>query len=184
MALVGYARVSSTDQSVDLQREQLEAAGCERVFAETGSGKTADNRPALQEALSWVRDGDVLVVTRLDRLARSIGDLDRIAHQLREKRVGLRALQQGGQFDTTSATGELMFGILGLFAQFELALRKERQLEGIAKAKEEGRYKGRKPTVPVDEVRRLASEGLNPSQIARQLKIGRASVYRALEKPG
>lgn len=181
MALVGYARVSSTDQSVDLQREQLEAAGCERVFAETGSGKSVEGRDALQDALQWVREGDTLVVTRLDRLARSIADLHGIADQLKAKGVGLRALQQGGQFDTTTAAGELLFGILGLFAQFELAIRRERQLEGIAKAKVAGVYRGRKPSVPKDEVRRLKAEGLNNSQIAKRLGISRASVIRAVE---
>ncbi|MBC6982900.1 recombinase family protein [Caulobacter sp. 17J80-11] len=179
MSLVGYARVSSSGQTLEVQREQLLAAGCEKVFEEKRSGTTTDGRDQLQQALEWVREGDTFIVCRLDRLARSIIDLRTIVDQLTAKRVEFRVLQQGA-IDTTSPHGRLMLSMLAAFAEFETDLRKDRQAEGISKAKAEGRYKGRKPSVPTDEVRKLHSEGVRPAEIARRLKIGRASVYRAL----
>ncbi len=179
MSIVGYARVSSASQSLDIQREQLEAAGCEKIFEEKRSGRSTVDREQLTAALDWLREGDVLVVTRLDRLARSMIDLRQIADRLVAKGVHFRALQQGA-VDTSSSNGRLMLNMLGAFAEFEADLRKERQREGIERAKEEGVYKGRQPRVPVAEVKRLHSEGVGPSEIARRLRIGRASVYRAL----
>jgi DNA invertase Pin-like site-specific DNA recombinase len=179
MAIIGYARVSSTGQSLDVQLEQLEAAGCERVFKETRSGTTTDGREQLELALSYARDGDVFVVTRLDRLARSISDLRQIVDTLSAKGVQFKALQQGA-IDTTTSNGRLMLNLLAAFAEFETDLRKERQREGIEKAKKEGRYTGRKPSVPIAEVKELHGAGVGPAEIARRLKIGRASVYRAL----
>jgi len=179
MARVGYARVSSVGQSLEVQLEQLQAAGCEKVFAEKRSGRTAADREELQRALEWVREGDVFVVTKLDRLARSIGDLRQIVDRLTAKGVGFTVLQQGS-IDTTRSDGRLMLNILGSFAEFEADIRKERQAEGIAKAKENNRYKGRKPSIEPDMVRRLKAEGMGASAIARQLGIGRASVYRLL----
>jgi len=172
MPLIGYARVSSAGQSLDLQEEQLRAAGVaeDHLFSEKRSGTTREGRSALEEALRFVRRGDVLLVTRLDRLARSV------------KGAGIRALQQG-DFDTTSSNGKLLLHILAAFAEFETDLRRERQMEGIAKAKAEGRYRGGKPSVDAAEVRRLKAEGKRPVDIARELKIARASVYRALEGP-
>lgn len=180
MALVGYARVSSVGQSLEVQEEALRAAGCAKVFSEKRSGTTTGDREELRRALDYVREGDTFIVTRIDRLARSAIDLNDIVRGLSAKGVEFKALQQG-QVDTTTATGKMMLGLLALFAEFETDLRRERQMEGIAKAKAEGRYRGRPATVPVDEVRRLAREGLNPSQIQKQLGIGRGSVYRALE---
>lgn len=179
MALIGYARVSSAGQSLDVQREQLFAAGCSKVFEEKRSGTTTDGRDQLALVLDYVREGDVLIVTRLDRLARSMIDLRGIVDRLNAKQVGFRALQQGA-IDTTRSDGRLMLNILASFAEFETDLRKERQADGIAKAKSEGRYKGRKPSVPDDEVRKLHGEGVGATDIARRLGIGRASVYRAL----
>lgn len=179
MSLVGYARVSSAGQSLEVQVDQLRAAGCEMLFKEKRTGTTTEGRAELERALDYVRDGDVFVVTRLDRLARSVGDLSALMSRLREKRVGFRALQQG-DFDTTTATGKVVLNILGAFAEFETDLRRERQMEGIAKAKAAGVYKGRKPTVDDDEVRRLHQEGIGPAEIARRLGIGRSSVYRAI----
>ena len=140
MHLFGYARVSTSGQSLDVQRQQLEAAGCERVFEETRTGTTTEGRQALADALDWVREGDVFVVTRLDRLARSMGDLQNIIAKLNAKSVGFRALQQGA-IDTTSSSGRLMLNMLGAFAEFETDLRRERQREGIEKAKGLGVYR-------------------------------------------
>jgi DNA invertase Pin-like site-specific DNA recombinase len=177
MAMVGYARVSSVGQSLDVQLDQLNAAGCEKVFAEKMSGTTTDGRDQLAEALDWVRDGDVLVVSRLDRLARSIIDLRKIIDRLSAKSVGFRCLQQGA-IDTTRSDGRLLLNILASFAEFETDIRKERQADGIAKAKSEGKYQGRPATIDPDAIATLESEGLGASAIAKRLGIGRASVYR------
>ncbi len=178
--IVGYARVSTSDQSLDVQLGALAAAGCEKLFSEKRSGTTTDSREALAEALDFVRKGDSFVVTRLDRLARSMGDLYGIIERLTKKGVAFRCLQQSG-VDTDSSTGRLMLGILGAVAAFETDLRRERQREGIEKAKSRGVYKGRKPSVDVDAVRALRVEGIGPSEIARRLGVSRASVYRAGE---
>jgi DNA invertase Pin-like site-specific DNA recombinase len=182
---VGYARVSSAGQSLDIQRELLTSAGCERIFEEKKSGRDAANRPALQEALRFVREGDTLTVTRLDRLARSVTDLRDIVlgtgkrEGLAARGVGFRCLQQ--PLDTTGPYGKLMLTILGSFAEFENDLRRERQAEGIAKAKAEGRPMGRPREIDVDAVRAALDAGERPAAIARRLGIGRASVYRVME---
>ena len=181
MALIGYARVSSSGQSLEVQRDQLLAAGCIRIFEEKRSGLSQEGREQLSLALDYVRDGDTLIVCRLDRLARSITDLRQIIDRLTAKDVAFRALQQG-DLDTNSSNGRLMLNMLGAFAEFEADLRRERQREGIDKAKAAGVYKGRKPSVPVDQVQSLKAEGASPSEIARRLGIGRASVYRSLTK--
>ena len=177
--LVGYARVSSTGQSLDIQNEALAVAGCEKIFAEKVSGRSTHDREELARVIDFVRDGDTLVVTRLDRLARSVADLHRIIERLTDKKVGFRCLNQSG-VDTDSSTGRLMLAILGAVAAFENDIRLERQREGIAKAKLEGKYKGRKPTVDNVRVKELHGNGLGPAAIAREMGIGRASVYRAL----
>jgi DNA invertase Pin-like site-specific DNA recombinase len=179
VALIGYARVSSVGQNLDVQRAQLQEAGCEKLFEETFTGTTMKGRDQLEAAIDYVREGDVLVVTRMDRLARSLVDLRNIVDRLNGKGVGFRALQQGA-IDTTRSDGRLMLNILASFAEFETDIRKERQLEGIAKAKAANVYKGRKPSVPVSDVRRLAADGLGATEIGKKLGIGRASVYRAL----
>lgn len=177
--LVGYARVSSTGQSLDIQNAALEAAGCEKVFAEKVSGRSTKDRIELAQAMDFVREGDTLVVTRLDRLARSVGDLHRIIEKLTDKGVEFRCLQQSDVVTGTS-TGKLMLAILGAVAQFENDIRRERQAEGIAKAKADGRYKGRPATIDPKRVKELHQTGLGPAAIAREMKIARASVYRAL----
>jgi DNA invertase Pin-like site-specific DNA recombinase len=174
--LVGYARVSSAGQSLDIQREHLTAAGCERIFEEKKSGRSAENRAALKEALRFAREGDTLIVSRLDRLARSAVDLHNMVAELRERGVGFRCIEQ--PLDTTGPYGELMFTILSGFAQFENDLRRDRQAEGIAKAKAEGRHMGRPQTVDAGAVRAALDAGERPAAIARRLGIGRASVYR------
>ena len=180
--LYGYARVSSTGQDLALQRTALEAAGCSVIRAEKVSGTSTAGRTELRILLDFIRAGDTLVVTRIDRLARSIGDLQTIMGELKAKGAALRCTEQ--PVDTSTAAGKAFLDMLGVFAEFETNLRKERQLEGIAAAKQAGVYKGRKPSVDVDAVRRLKAEGVGPADIAKRLKIGRASVYRALEGAG
>lgn len=177
--LVGYGRVSSSGQSLDIQHEALIAAGCEKVFSEKMSGRSTADREQLGLALDFVREGDTLVVTRLDRLARSVGDLHRIIETLTGKKVAFRCLSQSG-VDTDTSTGRLMLAILGAVAAFENDIRRERQMEGVLKAKARGAYKGRPPSISPAEVRQLRDNGLGATEIAKRLKIGRASVYRAL----
>jgi DNA invertase Pin-like site-specific DNA recombinase len=177
--LVGYARVSSAGQSFELQEEALKAAGCEKVFAEKRSGTSTGGRDALVDALDFVREGDTLVVTRLDRLARSSQDLHNIIAGLTKKGAKFQCLQQAG-VDTISGMGKLVLAILGAVAEFEGDIRKERQREGIEKAKAAGVYRGRKPSVDKSRVEDLRAKGLGPSAIAKELGIGRTSVYRAL----
>ena len=176
---VGYARVSSQGQSLDIQLEALKAAGCERTFSEKMSGRSAKDRAELINALDFVREGDILIVTRLDRLARSVSDLHRIIQKLEDKGVAFHCINQSG-IDTNSSTGKLMLSILGAVAQFENDIRKERQAEGIAKAKAAGKYRGRKPKINPNRVKELHGQGLGASAIAREMGIGKASVYRAL----
>jgi len=177
MSVIGYARVSTTGQSLDIQREQLLAAGCERVFEEKMSGTTTEGRERLEEALRYVREGDVFTVCRLDRLARSMIDLRKIVDELTAKKVGFRVLQQGA-IDTTRSDGRLLLNILASFAEFETDIRKERQADGIAKAKSKGVYKGRKQSISAASIAELRDAGLGPTAIAKRLGIGRASVYR------
>ena len=175
----GYARVSTDDQDCAIQEAALYAAGCDIVRSEKKSGTTTDGRRELETLLDFIRAGDTLLVTRVDRLARSVADLEGIVGILKGRGAFLRATEQ--PIDTSTPAGVAFLQMLAVFAQFETAIRRERQMEGIAKAKEAGVYKGRKPSVPVDEVRRLQAEGVRPTEIARILKIGRGSVYRALE---
>jgi DNA invertase Pin-like site-specific DNA recombinase len=178
MTTIGYARVSTIDQDLEIQQAALKAAGCEVIRSEKRSGTTTDGRAELHTVLEFLRPGDVLMVTRIDRLARSLGDLQDIVRTIKAKGAALKATEQ--PIDTSTAAGKCFFDMLGTFAEFETALRKERQLEGIAKAKVAGVYRGRKPSVDAARVRQLKAEGLGPSKIAEELGIGRASVYRAL----
>src|SRR5258707_15781633 len=178
MTVIGYARVSTTDQNLDIQLAALKAAGADIIRAEKQSGTTTEGRTELQTVLDFLRKGDTLLVTRVDRLARSIGDLQDIVRAVKAKGASLKATEQPS--DTGTPAGRAFLDMLGVFAEFETNLRKERQLEGIAKAKAAGVYKGRKPSVDVSQVRALKQEGIGPSAIAKTLGIGRASVYRAL----
>jgi len=180
MMLVGYARTSTMDQEAGLEAQlrELKGLGCTKVFQEQTSSVGA--RKALDEALEFTRDGDTLVVTKLDRLARSVTHLGEIVDRLEAKKVALRILDLG--VDTSSATGELVLNLMGAIAQFERKMMLERQREGIAKAKAEGRYRGRKPTAraKADQIWALAEKGISLSDIARRLSIGKASVHRVL----
>lgn len=185
--LVGYARTSTVEQAagIEAQERDLRAAGCARVFAEQVSA-TATARPQLAGALDYLRPGDTLVVTKPDRLARSTPDLLGIVERLQARGIGLRILSMGGsELDTASPTGKLMLTMLGAIAAFERELMLERQREGIRKAAEAGKYKGRAPTArrQADQVHALLAEGVGPAEVARRLGIGRASVYRIIGKP-
>jgi DNA invertase Pin-like site-specific DNA recombinase len=177
MSLIGYARVSSTDQDLTVQLEALRAAGCERIFQEKRSGRSADDRAAWQECLDFLRDGDVLMFTRLDRVGRSLVDLVNIGAQLQAKNVEIRCLQQ--PVDTTTAEGRLLWGILATVAEFEVDIKRARQREGIERAKREGKYTGGKPKVTRAKIEALKAEGLGASAIARKLGCDRTTVYRA-----
>jgi DNA invertase Pin-like site-specific DNA recombinase len=179
LTTVGYARVSTTDQNLEIQIAALKAAGCDVIRSEKRSGTSTTGRAELQTVLDFLRKGDCLCVTRIDRLARSIGDLQDIVRAVKAKGASLKATEQ--PIDTTSAAGKAFLDMLGVFAEFETNLRKERQAEGIAKAKAAGIYKGRPASIDVAKVRDLKKKGLGASQIAKSLKIGRASVYRALQ---
>ena len=179
MALYGYARVSTNDQDFTLQEQALRAAGCEVIRAEKVTGTSRTGRTELQVLLDFLRRGDTLVVTRIDRLARSIKDLQDIVYTLKEQGVTLKAIEQ--PIDTRSAAGKAFLDMLGVFAEFETNLRRERQIEGIAAAKSRGVYRGRKPSVNTAEIQRLRLEDkLGATEIARRLGVGRATVYRAL----
>jgi DNA invertase Pin-like site-specific DNA recombinase len=175
MAAYGYARVSTTDQDLALQKAALKAAGCDVIRAEKASGTRRDGRTELQTLLDFLRPGDTLAVTRIDRLARSLKDLQDIVHELKAKEVALRATEQ--PIDTGTSAGKAFLELLGVFAEFETNLRRERQLDGIEAAEARGVW-GRKPTIEPSEVRRVASQGVGASTIAKQLGIARASVYR------
>jgi DNA invertase Pin-like site-specific DNA recombinase len=179
MAVVGYGRVSSTGQTLEVQAEQLRAAGCTKLFEEKVTGTTQQGRVQLAAALDYVRDGDTFIVTRLDRLARSMSDLRDIIDRLQAKGVEFKAIQQGA-IDTSTSGGRLMLNMLAAVAEFETDLRKERQMEGIEKAKAEGRYRGRPASIDAREIERLKADGLGATAIAKKLGVGRASVYRLM----
>lgn len=175
--IVGYARVSTQDQSLDVQIAALTAAQCQKVFAEKKSG-TNNQREQLQAALEFVREGDTLVVTRLDRFARSQVDLHNMVKLLTDKGVGFRCTEQAG-IDTTTSMGKLLIGVLASVAEFETDIRKERQREGIDAAKAEGRYKGGKTRIDPARVRAMLSEGMGPGAVAKALGCSRMTVHRA-----
>lgn len=177
--IVGYARVSTTDQNLDVQLDELRAHGCERIFTDKATG-TNMARAGLEEMLAFVREGDGLVVTRLDRFARSLPDLYTMLDRLTKQGVTFNCLRQS--IDTGTSTGKLTLAILGAVAEFENDLRRERQRDGIEKAKQRGAYKGRGSTIDRDAIATMRCAGQSPSVIARELGISRASVYRAAVK--
>ena len=179
MTVIGYARVSTTDQDLSIQEAALKAAGCEVIRSEKRTGTTTQGREELRTVLDFLRKGDVLTVTRIDRLARSIADLQDIVRTIKLRGAALKATEQ--PIDTSTAAGKCFLDMLGVFAEFETNLRRERQLEGIARAKAEGVYKGRPASIDAARVRELKAGGMGPTEIAKALKIGRASVYRVLQ---
>jgi DNA invertase Pin-like site-specific DNA recombinase len=179
--VVGYARVSTLDQDHTTQIDRLKAVGCEKIFSEKKSGTTKAGRAALDDYLGFLREGDTLAATKIDRLARSARDLHNMVHDLDERKISLKVLDQA--IDTSTPTGKAFLGMLAIFAEFETNIRKERQLEGIAKAKQEGAYKGRKPTAQAKraEVEKLLGQGMSKPKIAEALGISVASVYNVLK---
>jgi len=179
--LIGYARTSTLEQEAGFaaQLRELDELSCHKVFKEQVS--SVAKREQLEAALDYMRAGDTLVVTKLDRLARSTRHLGEIMEGLKEKGAHLKLLDASG-IDTGTAMGGMVITIIGAIAQFEREMMLERQKEGIAKAKAEGKYKGRKPTAraKADEVHALKAQGIGATAIAEQMKIGRASVYRIL----
>jgi DNA invertase Pin-like site-specific DNA recombinase len=181
--LVGYARTSTAEQraGLDAQLRDLKASGAEKLFSEQCSSK--GRRAKLAECLQFLREGDTLMVTKPDRLARSTADLLNVADDLMSRGIGLVVQSMG--LDTrngSNPTAKLMLAVIGAIAQFERELMLERQREGIAAAKAEGRYKGRPPSLDPVTIRRMKADGIKPTDIAAQLGIARSSVYRLLEE--
>jgi DNA invertase Pin-like site-specific DNA recombinase len=181
---IGYARTSTVEQDAGLEAQlrDLKAAGVDRVFSEQISSVDVERREQFAAALDFVRDGDTLAVTKLDRLARSVRHLHEIVEQLKRKGVALQILNLG--IDTNTPTGKLMLTMLGGIAEFEREIMLERQKEGVAKAKRDGKYMGRKPTVQLqgDKIRELNAQGKSAIEIAAELGIHRSNVYRVLNK--
>lgn len=182
MSVIGYARTGSADQSIDLQMEALKAAGCERIYQEQKSGEDAV-RWELARMLDDCREGDVIVCTRLDRIARSVQELWQILEQLQAKGTVFRALKNSC-FNTGLVTDKHVISVLGAIAEFEKNILSERQHEGIQTAKESGKYKGRKATARTmaDEALELLSQGLTRQAVAERLGIGVSTVYRIVKE--
>ena len=173
----GYARVSTADHNLDAQTAVLQAAGCTMVRTETGDGATLAGRPELGTILEFIHPGETLVVTRIDRLARSMRDLQIIVATLKDKGAHLAATEQ--PVDTSTAAGKAFFDMLGVFAEFETNLRRERQAEGVAAAKQRATYRGRLPSIDMEAIKHRLARGLSPTAIARELRISRGTVYKA-----
>ena len=179
MSVVGYARVSSVGQSLDVQLDKLK--DCDKIFKEKRTG-TSNKRPRLKACLEYVREGDTLVVTRLDRLARSTLHLCQLAEQLQEKQVNLKVLDQS--IDTGDATGRLLFNMLGAIAQFETEIRAERQMDGIRNAKANGVHLGRRKHLTEQEqveLQQKRQDGALIKTLMEEYNLSKASVYRYLE---
>lgn len=176
-AKIGYARTSTVDQNLDAQIQALTAAGCGMVRTEQKSGTSLEGRPELKTILDFIHSGETLVVTRIDRLARSMQDLQTIVARLKEKGAHLAATEQ--PVDTSTAAGKAFFDMLGVFAEFETNLRRERQAEGIKAAKGKGVYRGRVPKIDMGTIQAKLIEGCSPTEIAREMEISRGTVYKA-----
>jgi len=176
---IGYARVSAGDQDHTIQERRLKEAGCKIVRKEKASGGSRKGRDELGAILDFIREGDELVVVKLDRLGRSTRDVLNLVHELEEKGAGLRVLEP--EFSTSTDTGRILVTVLGMVAEMERKFMRERQQAGIEAAKAKGVYKGRKPSVPTGRVREMRQQGLGVQAIANALEISRMSVYRALE---
>lgn len=184
MALIGYARVSTAEQTLALQLDALRGAGCDPVFTDQASGAKAD-RPGLGEAVAYVRSGDTLVVWKLDRLGRSMVHLIETVRRLEAKRTGFRSLTEG--VDTTTPGGTLVFHLFGALAQFERDLIRERTHAGLKAAEARGRKGGRKPVITPDKLARAKihlAAGLTVREAAARVKVGKSALYLALALAG
>jgi DNA invertase Pin-like site-specific DNA recombinase len=179
MARIGYARVSSNEQDLTIQNERLLNAGCEIIRLEKQSGTSLTKREELKTILSFLRSDDILVVTKIDRLARSVIDLQNIVGEIKNKNAFLEIIDQ--PINTSTASGKAFLDMLGVFAEFENNIRRERQMEGIQKAKLKGVYKGRRKSIDPIRVQELLKEGAGATKISEILGISRASVYRLKE---
>ena len=180
MTTFAYCRVSTLDQDTTIQEDALRKAYPEAVMrSEKASGTTTEGRPVLELIIDMISAGDKLVVWKLDRLARNMNDLTDLVKVLDGKGASLEILDQC--IDTSTASGKAFLQMLGVFAEFETNLRKERQLAGIAKAKQDGRYRGKQPSIDPKPVKKLKAEGMGATAIARELGVGRDSVYRLLQ---
>ena len=177
---IGYARVSTEDQKLAIQKAALEKDGCAIIFEEKRTGTKRNDREQLELALKVLTKGDTLVVTRLDRLGRSMRDLANLVHEIEDTGANLRVIEQS--VDTGTSAGRAFFGMLAVFAQFETDVRRERQAEGIAKAKKAGVYTGGKVRIDRRRVKELSADGRGPTAIARELGVSRMSVYRILRE--
>ena len=180
MAIIGYARVSTVGQKLDVQLDKLNSYGCEEVFEDKHTGTTAD-RPALKECRKFIRKGDTLVITRIDRLARSTFHLTQIAEELKEKGAELVVLDQN--IDTSTSTGKLLFNMLASIAEFETQIRAERQRDGVAKALQRGVKFGRKSKLSSDQIAELKKErvgGVKIKDLMSKYSLSKASVYRLM----
>ncbi|GBR26659.1 recombinase family protein [Gluconobacter japonicus] len=175
----GYARTSTTEQNPEAQIAALESAGCDVIRTEQKSGTKLEGRTELQTLLDFMRPGDVLVCARIDRLARSIADLQTIVQTLKSKGVALQCTEQ--PVDTTTAAGKCFLDMLGVFAEFESNLRKDRQMAGIQNAKAKGVYKGRPRQIDREEIRAMKASGMSAIEISNRMGIARAHVYRCLK---
>lgn len=176
-AKIGYARTSTVEQNLDVQIVALKAVGCGMVRTEQKSGTTLEGRPELKTILDFIHPGETLVVTRIDRLARSMKDLQTIVARLKEKGAHLAATEQ--PVDTSTAAGKAFFDMLGVFAEFETNLRRERQAEGIKAAKRKGIYRGRPPKIDITAIQAKLGTGISPTEIAREMGVSRGTVYKA-----
>ena len=181
MAVVGYARVSTVGQSLDIQLSKLEAYGCDPIFSDKHTGTTAE-RPSLKECRTYIRKGDSLVITKMDRLARSTFHLTQIAEELKVKGADLVVLDQN--IDTSTSTGKLLFNMLASIAEFETEIRRERQMEGISRAKDKGVQFGRKAKLTeeeVQELRKKRADGVLIKDLMKGYGLSKASIYRLLQ---
>ena len=176
---IGLARVSSIGQNLDSQLIALKEYGCEKIFQEKKSGTKREGREVLEECLEYVREGDEFVVTRIDRCSRSVLDLQLIIKQLEQKKVTFSATEQS--INTKTPEGKCFLNMLSVFSEFETCIRKERQMDGIKIAKEKGKFKGKQSTVDMDRFKELLNEGCGATSIAKQMNIGRSSVYRLMK---
>ena len=178
MSMIGYARVSTSSQSTDIQVAKLTEAGCSVIRMEKVSGRSREGRTELETVMDFIQAGDTLVVAKLDRLGRSTRDVLNLVYELEQRGAALRVLEPS--IDTSGPMGKIVLTVLGMVSEMELGFIRERQKDGIEKAKAEGRYNGRPATLDADALRKLKADGVGASEIARRLNCSRSAVYKVL----